>query len=214
MNSNHEIRGFVAGFIIHFAVTALASAGEPTGATNLLSDSAALETFVDRIVTNRMQEAHVPGVVVTVVKGDRVIFNKGYGFANLERRTPVDPDKTLFRVASVSKVFNAMAAMRLIDEGRIDVNEDVRPRLAAVGLEMDNTAQGPVTLKALLTHTAGIRDLHIPGITATQDPGQLLPLGAYLQKCLPLRWQEPGETVLILPNNPHFPTKTWPFLPK
>src|ERR1700722_639858 len=193
MKSNRNSHGFIIGLIFLGAITCLAHASEPTASTNLLGDENALQAFVDRIVTSRMQEAHVPGAVVTIVKGDRVIFKKGYGFANLERHTPVDPDKTLFRIASVSKVFNAMAVLRLVDEGLIDVNEDVRPRLAAVGLELDHEAYGPVTLRALLTHTAGIRDLDFSPPT---NPGQLLPLGQYLQKCLPLRWQEPGESVL------------------
>lgn len=184
-----------AALIFLIAFTSLLPAGEPRP-TDLFNDKGALEKFVDDVVTNRMQEAHVPGAVVTIVRGDRVIFSKGYGFANLEQQAPVDPDKTLFRIASVSKVINATAVMRLADEGLINVNEDVRPRLAAAGLELDNQALGPITLKELLTHTAGIRDLHIPDLTESRDAGQVLPLGPYLKKCLPLRWQEPGEAVL------------------
>ncbi len=196
MNANGNFRGFGVGLIIVLARTGVSSASEPAGGTNLLGDEPALHAFVDGIVTNRMQQAHVPGAVVTIVKGDRVLFKKGYGWANLEQHTPVDPEETLFRIASVSKVFNAMAVMRLVDKGLIGVNEDVRPRLAAAGLELDNPGLGPVTLKALLTHTAGIRDLDIPGVKETTDPRQVLPLGAYLKKCLPLRWQAPGESVL------------------
>jgi len=196
MKSNRNSHGFITGLIFLGAATSLVLASERTGPTNLFSDETALRVFIDRIVTNRMQQAHVPGAVVTVVKADRVVFNKGYGFASLEKQVPVDPDKTLFRIASVSKVFNAMTVMRLVDEGIIDVNEDVQLRLAAAGLELDNKAYGPLTLKALLTHSAGIRDVSIPNVTSTADPGQVLPLGTYLKKCLPLRWQEPGETVL------------------
>lgn len=196
MNRNRNFHGLVVGLITVVAGTGLSSASEGAGSTNLLSDERALHAFVDRIVTHRMQASHVPGAVVTIVKGDQVVLNKGYGFANLEQHTPVDPAESIFRIAPVSKVFNAMAVMRLVDEGLIDVNEDVRPRLAAAGLQLDNPAEGPVTLKALLTHTAGIRDLNIPGVKETNDPHQVLPLGAYLKKCLPLRWQVPGETVL------------------
>ncbi|HVU27204.1 MAG TPA: serine hydrolase domain-containing protein [Verrucomicrobiae bacterium] len=184
-----------AAIILLIAFTSLLPAGEPKR-EDLLSNESALEKFVDGIVTNRMREAHVPGAVVTIVKGDRVIFSKGYGFANLEQRTPVDPDKTLFRIASVSKVFNAMAVMRLVDEGLVDVNEDVRPRLAAAGLELDNQVLGPITMKDLLTHTAGIRDLWIPNVTGSTNAGQVLSLESYLKKCLPLRWQAPEESVL------------------
>jgi len=176
---------------------ALAHASEPVQpVTNLLNDPAALEAFVDHLVTNRMQDAHIPGAVVTIVKDDKVLLNKGYGFADLAQHTAVDPDKTLFRIASVSKVFNAMTIMRLADAGLLDVNEDVRPRLAAAGLELDSPERGPITLKALLTHSAGIRDLDVPGVTSTTNLENVLRLGPYLQKCLPLRWQNSGETML------------------
>src|SRR5439155_5197424 len=144
MNSNRDNYGFFAGLMFFVATTGLVAESGPRGSKNLLRDGPALEAFIDRIVTNRMQESHVPGAVVTVVKGDRVAFHKGYGFANLEQHTPVDPEKTLFRVASVSKVFNSMEVLRLVDEGLIDVNEDMRPRLAAAGFELDNKAEGPV----------------------------------------------------------------------
>jgi CubicO group peptidase (beta-lactamase class C family) len=194
---NQGVRCLIAVLNILFAGAALARASEPAQpVTNLLNDPAALEAFVDHLVTNRMQEAHIPGAVVTIVKDDKVLLNKGYGFANLEHHTPVDPDKTLFRIASVSKVFNAMTVMRLVDEGLLDVNEDVRPRLAAAGLELDDPEKGPITLKALLTHSSGIRDLNIPGVTSTTNLQNVLRLGPYLQKCLPLRWQDPGETTL------------------
>jgi CubicO group peptidase (beta-lactamase class C family) len=191
------IRCFVAVLIILSTDAALARASEPAQpVTNLLNDPAALEAFVDNLVTNRMRESHVPGAVVTIVKDDKVLLNKGYGFANLEQHTPVDPDKTLFRIASVSKVFNAMMVMRLVDQGLLDVNEDVRPRLAAAGLELDSPEKGPITLKALLTHSAGIRDLNVAGVTSTTNRENVLRLGPYLQRCLPLRWEDPGETEL------------------
>ena len=182
-----------------FALTFLTDLSEVTageGNESILGDSRRLEEAIDQIVTNRMQKSHVPGAVVTLVKGEKIVFNKGYGFANLEERRPVDPDRTLFRVASVSKVFNAMAALTLVDRGLIGADEDVRPRLMAAGLDLDKTVDGPITLKALLTHTAGIRELYIPNVTLTTNRSGPLPLGAYLQKCLPLRWQPPGETVL------------------
>lgn len=197
MKTNQGIHCFIAVLIILFTSAGLAHASEPTQpVTNLLNDRAALEALVDHLVTNRMQAAHVPGAVVTIVKDDKVLLNKGYGFANLEQHTSVDPDKTLFRIASVSKVFNAMTVMRLVEEGLLDVNEDVRPRLAAAGLQLDGPERGPITLKELLTHSAGIRDLNIPGVTGTTNLENVLRLGPYLQKCLPLRWQDPGETVL------------------
>src|SRR5687768_12471407 len=163
---------------------------------NILRDPQGLAAAIDQVVTNRMAARHIPGAVLTVVHGQKVIFNKGYGFANLEERRAVHREKTLFRVASVSKVFNAMAALKLVDEGSIDPDEDVRPRLSAAGLELEGDGKGAITLKQLLTHTAGIRELYTPDLTVSKDPARVLPLGPYLKKCPALRWQDSGETML------------------
>ena len=163
---------------------------------DILRDPKGLAAAIDRVVTNRMAAKHIPGAAVTVVRGRKVIFSKGYGFANVEERRAVHPEKTLFRVASVSKVFNAMAALKLVDQGVIDPDEDVRPRLSAAGLQLEGDGTGPITLKQLLTHTAGIRELYIPDLTVSKDPARVLPLGAYLKKCPALRWQDSGETVM------------------
>src|SRR5688572_15088651 len=155
-----------------------------------------LAAAIDRVVTNRMAAKHIPGAVVTVVHDSKVLFNKGYGFSNLEERRPVHAEKTLFRVASVSKVFNAMAALKVVDEDVIDPDEDVLPLLSAAGLELEGAGKGPITLKQLLTHSAGIRELYIPDLTVSKDPARVLPLGLYLKKCPSLRWQDSGETML------------------
>src|SRR5688500_15809746 len=88
-------------------------------APKILRDSERLAAAIDCVGTNRMAREHIPGAVVTLVQGKKVLFEKGYGFANVEDRRPVDPRKTLFRVASVSKVFSAMAALKLVDQGII-----------------------------------------------------------------------------------------------
>ena len=169
-------------------------AGEPI--SRILRAPEQLTAAIDRVVTNRMASHHIPGAVVVLVHAGKVIFKKGYGFSNLEQGTPVHPDKTLFRVASVSKVFTAMAALKLVDQGIIGLDEDVRPRLASTGLELAVPGMGPLTLRQLLTHTAGIRETHLRDLTTTKDPARVLPLGPYLQKCEPLRWQDSGESMM------------------
>jgi CubicO group peptidase (beta-lactamase class C family) len=94
----------------------------------------------------------VPGAAVAVIRGGEIIYSKAFGSAQLEYGIPVEPT-TPFHVASVSKQFTAMAVLLLVEEGRIDLDEDVRtyldwvPELPAV-----------VTPRHLLTHTSGIRD--------------------------------------------------------
>jgi CubicO group peptidase (beta-lactamase class C family) len=193
MHKSRTVTGWIVGVLVFIHA---AQAANDRLSDDILDNPRLLEAYVSKVVTNRMQKGHVPGAVVTIVRGNKVVFNKGYGFANLAQSKRVDPEKTLFRIASVSKVFNAMAAMMLVDRGEIGLNEDVRPRLLAAGLVLDNTVEGPVTLRGLLTHSAGIRELYIPKITLNTDPAKVLPIGAYLRKCLPLRWHPPGEAGL------------------
>lgn len=177
---------------VWFAVEAVGGDAIP----DVLSDKDLLSRSIDAIVTNRMAQGHVPGAIVTLVHGNKIVFNKGYGLADLDKRTPVDPKETLFRIASVSKVFTAAAVMRLVQQGKIDLNEDVRHRLHAGGFALDETVPGPIRWTDLLTHSAGIRERFIPNLTVTTDPSKVIPLRDYLQQALPLRWQKSGETLL------------------
>jgi CubicO group peptidase (beta-lactamase class C family) len=163
---------------------------------NRLTTREQFESAVDQVVTNRLEKAHVPGAVVVIVRDGQVLLNKGYGLGNLESKRAVDPDKSLFRIASVSKVFTATAAMKLIDADEIDPDEDVRPVLRRAGSKLDESLKSPVTMRALLSHSAGIRDNFIPFATLATNVEGRLPFREYLRKCAPLRWQDPGLSML------------------
>jgi len=93
-----------------------------------------------------------PGLAVAVVRDGKVLYTKGYGYANLEHRVPITP-ATVFDVASVSKQFAGLAVAMLITEGRIKLTDPIRkhiPELADVGQT--------VTVDHLLHHTSGYRD--------------------------------------------------------
>src|SRR5262249_26784281 len=88
------------------------------------SNPAELEAFVDQVFARRMAVNRTPGAVFVLVKNGRVMFMKGYGLASLEKRTHVTPELTLFRVASISKLFTATAIMQLYERGQIDLHQD------------------------------------------------------------------------------------------
>src|SRR3546814_18704731 len=73
------------------------------------------------------------GAVVVVVKDGQVLLQKGYGYADLEKHTPVDPDDTLFRPGSISKLFTWTAVMQLVEQGKLDLDADVHPYKSAEG---------------------------------------------------------------------------------
>ncbi|MFQ5892280.1 MAG: serine hydrolase domain-containing protein [Candidatus Methanofastidiosia archaeon] len=119
-----------------------------------------------------MKELHIPGAVFILVKDGEIFFAKGYGFANLEKKTPVIPDKTLFRVGSVSKLFTTTAIMQLYEKEMLNLDDDVNKYLRNFQLE-DNYPQS-VTIANLLTHTGGF-DERLTGMAA-RSPSEVLRL--------------------------------------
>jgi CubicO group peptidase (beta-lactamase class C family) len=88
------------------------------------SDPAELGAFMDGQMAALMSDKHVAGAVVVVVKDGEVLFSKGYGYADLETRVPVDPEKTLFRPGSVSKLFVWTSVMQLVEQGKLSLDAE------------------------------------------------------------------------------------------
>jgi CubicO group peptidase (beta-lactamase class C family) len=136
-----------------------------------------------------MRQYDVPGMALTVVRGDSVEVLRGFGLARVADSVPVDPERTVFRVASVAKLFVAAAAATLAERGALDLEEDVQRY--APDLPIDSRFSEPITLHHLLTHTAGF-DERMIGYAATSR-GAIRPLGEYLAENLPRRGWRPGE---------------------
>lgn len=119
-----------------------------------------------------MQKLHVPGASVAVIKDFRVAWTRSYGLADVSSHRPVETD-TLFQAASLSKPVTAMAVMRLVQEGRLRLDDDVNRSLKSWQVPKSaSTRERPVTLRALLSHTSGADDgFGFPGYA----PGTPLP---------------------------------------
>ena len=98
------------------------------------------------------------GTTVAVVKDGELFFTKGYGFADLENGTPVDPYQTLFNIGSASKIFVWTAVMQLAEQGKVDLNTDVNTYLKK-DVQIPATFPEPITLAHLMTHTDGFEEL-------------------------------------------------------
>ena len=145
--------------------------------------------FFDRTLPDQLARNHVPGAVVSVVAGGRTVFAKGYGTADLARGTPIDPVRSLVRIASISKLFTWTAVMQQVEAGRLDLNADVNRYLTA--FKIPATYPQPVTLQALLNHTAGFEDRVIG--TGARSAADVPPLGEYLATHMPARIRPPGR---------------------
>ena len=150
--------------------------------------SAAIAQWLDAVAAKALDDAGTPGAVVVIVQNGAVIFSKGYGYADYAKKTPVDPDRTLFYLASVTKTFTATAVMQLVEQGKLQLDADVNTYLAK--FKVPATFPQPITLRHLLTHTAGFDDKNIGYVARTAAEAK--PLGDYLASDLPPRVRAPG----------------------
>src|SRR5256885_12202945 len=163
------------------------AAPETSPATALIKQD--LEPFLDGLIPSQLRTRNLAGAVVSVVKDGQVLLQKGYGYADLEAKKPVLPDQTLFRPGSISKLFTATAVMQLVEQGKLDLDRDVNDY---IDFAIPKTYPDPVTLRRLLTHTAGFQETLKNLFVAHES--DLKPVGVYLANQLPSRIFPPGKT--------------------
>jgi len=152
------------------------------------TDPAELETFLDGWFSQQMEKNHIAGAAIAVVKDGQLFFTKGYGYADLENKIPVDPETTIFRIGSVGKNITWTAVMQLVEQGKLDLNADVNTYL---DFRIPDTYPQPITLKNLMTHTSGIEDRWLESLTP--DASELVPAHDWLVANFPGRVRPPGE---------------------
>jgi CubicO group peptidase (beta-lactamase class C family) len=145
------------------------------------------DEFLDGFMAAEMKRLDIPGAAVAVVRDGRVFFLKGYGLADREQKVTVDPEKTLFRIGSVSKPLTALAALQQVERGKLDLDADINTYLDFAVPQKDGTA---VTLASLLTHTSGFEERRIG--MAARDAKDIEPLGEFLRKNVPARFAATG----------------------
>lgn len=133
---------------------------------SLFFDPGALRS--PRPIQARMAELAIPGVSVAVIHEGAIHWDAGYGVKRLGGADPVTPE-TLFQAGSISKLVTAVAAFRLADEGVIGLDTDVSGTLSSWSIPTNPyTAQDPVTVRRILTHTAGF---NVDGFIGYQPTG-------------------------------------------
>ncbi|MGI8547210.1 MAG: serine hydrolase domain-containing protein [Gemmatimonadaceae bacterium] len=154
----------------------------------VLDDTAALGAFLDGVMKSQVEELHIPSAVVAVVKDGRVLYAQGYGNANIANGTPIDPATSLFRIGSTSKLFTWTAVMQLVERGKLNLDADVNTYLK--GFQIPSTFAKPITLRNLLTHSAGFEDGGIGYLIV--DSSHVQPIAVALEQHMPTRVRPPG----------------------
>jgi CubicO group peptidase (beta-lactamase class C family) len=127
------------------------------GTAHIESGLLPLATYPVRLpqLLDCMTRCHVPGASIAVIADYRLAWAEGYGVCEVGRSELVTPD-TLFQACSVSKPVTAIAALRLVQEGILDLDEDLNSSLVSWKVPTNRTGQSRVTLRHLLSHTAGL----------------------------------------------------------
>ncbi|HVH71383.1 MAG TPA: serine hydrolase domain-containing protein, partial [Candidatus Dormibacteraeota bacterium] len=149
--------------------------------------TADLSAFLDGLIPQQIEKADIAGAVVAVVKDGKVLFERGYGYADAEKKTPVSPQDTLFRPGSISKTFAWTAVMQQVEQGKLSLDADVNQYL---DYRIPPTFGKPTTLRDIMTHRSGfeetIKDLFVG------EQKDLTPMTKYLPSHLPKQIFVPG----------------------
>ncbi|MBX3726251.1 MAG: beta-lactamase family protein [Xanthomonadales bacterium] len=177
-------------------------AGEPASAVAItdaqrLADRQ-LGDFVDGLVEGLRLRTPLEGIVVSVVQDDRVRLVRGWGRAGVDPERPADGEASLFRIGSVSKTFAYTAAMQLVAEGRIGLDDPVNGHLPDALRIPDHGWAEPIRVRHLLSHTAGFEDTALGHLFEREAAAVLAPAD-YLQRHRPARVRAP-DTAAVYSN--------------
>ncbi|OAB25516.1 penicillin-binding protein [Paenibacillus macquariensis subsp. defensor] len=153
-------------------------------------NSKEIQAFMDTVFAEKMKKFNVNGSNFVVVKDGKVLVNKGYGYADKEKKTLVDKD-TVFQIASVSKTFTALAALQLAEKGKIDLKHNINEYLG--GMKVPNKTNKPLTMYDMLTYTTGFDYPDIALYTGPEYVNQDIPMKEFMTEHMPTVVRTPGE---------------------
>ena len=148
-----------------------------------------VDAWLDGYMPYAIARGDIAGAVVVVVKDGQVLTERGFGFSDVEKRTPVSPETTLFRPGSISKLFTWTAVMQLVEQGKIDLDADVNTYL---DFKIPPRNGKPITMRNIMTHTSGFQETvrHL----IHDDTSPVFPLDKFVKASLPDRVFDAGST--------------------
>ena len=128
--------------------------------------------LIEKAVEAKRKELHVPGAALIIVKDDKILYQKGFGLRNVERKLPVTPD-TLFAIGSCSKAFTGMTVMMSAEDGKLALKDPPRKYLPYFKLS-DPDADKQITIGDLLCHRCGLDRTDLAWYTGRLRPEQII----------------------------------------
>ena len=160
-----------------------------TAGTAAPLDTTDLNAWLDGYMPIATGRANIPGAVVVVVKDGQILTSRGYGYADVAKRKPVDPHTTLFRPGSISKLFTWTAVMQLVEQGKLDLDQDINKY---IDFKIPPRNGKPITLRSIMTHTSGFEEQVMDLIAINQK--KYVPYDQIIKRWIPERVYDPGTT--------------------
>lgn len=148
-----------------------------------------LALFVDGVINGQLRSADIPGATISIVKDGNVLLSKGYGYTDLANNTPVSAEKSMFRIASISKTFVFTAVMQLYEQGLIDLDKDINSYLR--DFKIPETFAQPITMRHIMTHSTGFEENNL-GALILSNPDKVVSGRQELKQNIPRRVNSPG----------------------
>ena len=178
---------FVTAWICFLVLLAVSLNLVCLASTTVVADENSLEKVISALFESTMQDQKIPGAAIVVIKDGKTIVKKGFGYSNLATRQKVDPDRTVFRIGSITKSMTVVAALKLVEQGKLDLDTDINVYLPKFKIKSDYP---PIKLRHLLSHCAGLDEL--TDSRQAQSKEGLVPLSEFLPNRLrPIR--PPGQ---------------------
>jgi CubicO group peptidase (beta-lactamase class C family) len=167
----------------------LSPAKSDTAGTGAPLDAADANAWLDGYMPIAIGRADIPGAVVVIVKDGQILTSRGYGYADVGKRKSVDPHTTLFRPGSISKLFTWTAVMQLVEQGKLDLDEDINKY---IDFKIPPRNGKPITLRNIMTHTSGFEEQVMDLIAIDQK--KYVPYDQIIKRWIPKRVYDPGTT--------------------
>jgi CubicO group peptidase (beta-lactamase class C family) len=157
------------------------------GLDRSLLDATELDRIVRPVFIDHMADRYIAGAAISVVHDGELVYRAGFGRREVFHEVPVEPERTIWRIGSITKVMTGVAVLQLVDRGLLDLDADVDDYLS--DLEVPATFEQPVRVRHLLTHTAGFDQIGLGRHAASRE--EVRPLAEFLDEYL-VRIRPPG----------------------
>ena len=158
---------------------------------NIDTQTSELNAWIDSTFKEALNSVHIAGASIVLMQGDSILHMNGYGVQNIESNIPVGSSSSIFGIASISKTFVGTAIMQLVEDGQLELDRDVNNYLKTFQLRYK--FNDSITVKHLLTHTAGFDERNIG--TAVRTEKDVISLSRYLKKRMPPQIRPAGEVI-------------------